>query len=189
MAEMKKDQFRVLVKAMKAVYTQPGFLPDDDSAQVWYSLLKDLDYRTLSAAIQKVMMSSPYPPTIADIRAAASAFTHGHIDTGMSELAAWEMVRRAISNSNYNADEEFEKLPALVQKAVGNPANLREWASMDIETVNSVEQSHFIRAFRAAVTREGELQKLSPTLRQLIERATARIGATEPQSIEMEEKE
>ena len=83
------------------------------------------------------------------------------------------MVRRAISNSNYNSDKEYEKLPALVQKAVGNPANLREWAMMDIDTVNSVEQSHFIRAYRSVISREKDLQKLSPVMRQLIENVSS----------------
>ena len=39
---------------------------------------------------------------------------------------------------------------------------------MDVETVNSVEQSHFIRAFRAVSQREKELLKLSPAIRKLI---------------------
>lgn len=170
---VEREQFKILVKAMKAVYTKPEFLPDQDAFNVWYMMLKDLSYEVLTNAVQKHMMTSPYPPTIADLRSAAAQFLPGGSATELTELEAWEMVRRAISNSGYHSNEEFEKLPELVQKAVGNPANLREWAMMDIETVNSVEQSHFIRAFRSVVSREKDMQKLSPVMRQLIERVSS----------------
>ena len=170
---VEREQFKILVKAMKAVYTKPEFLPDQDAFNVWYMMLRDLSYEVLSSAVQKHMMTSPYPPTIADLRAAAAQFAPGEADTQLTELEAWELVRRAISNSGYHASEEFELLPRLVQKAVGNPANLREWAAMDIDTVNSVEQSHFIRSYRTVVSRENDMQKLSPVMRQLIDKVSS----------------
>lgn len=165
-----KDQFRTLVKAMKAVYAQATFLPDEDAVKVWYALLKDLDYKTLSGAVQRHMMTSSFPPTIADLRKLAA---EPKTET-MSELEAWSLVRAAVSNSTYYSEREFAKLPPLVQKAVGNPANLREMASMDADTVNSVEQSHFIRSYRAMVDRDNKLAQLSPAMRDLLE-STSKI--------------
>ena len=170
---VEREQFKILVKAMKAVYTKPEFIPDQDAFNVWYMMLRDLNYEVLTNAVQKHMMTSPYPPTIADLRAAATQFTPGEAGTQLTELEAWELVRRAISNSGYHSPEEFERLPRLVQKAVGNPANLREWAAMDIDTVNSVEQSHFIRSYRTVVSREKDMQKLSPVMRQLIDKVSS----------------
>lgn len=164
-----REQFKTLVKGMKAVYAHSWFIPDQDAFNVWYGLLKDLSYEDLSAAVQKHMMTRPYPPTIADIRESAAQLMPG--DGGLSELKAWGMVRKAISNSNYHAEEEFGRLPDVIQAAVGTPANLREWAMMPVETVESVEQSHFIRAYRAAVEREKETSKLAPELRGLYEAA------------------
>ena len=170
---VERDQFKILVKAMKAVYTKPDFLPDQDAFNVWYMMLRDLSYDVLTNAVQKHMMTSPFPPTIADLRAAASQFMPTGSETELTELEAWELVRRALSNSGYHADEEYEKLPKLVQRAVGNPANLREWAMMDMDTVNSVEQSHFIRAYRTVVEREKDMLKLSPVMRQLIDKVSS----------------
>lgn len=160
-----REKFKILVKGMKAVYVQPAFIPDQDSFNVWYELLKDLSYGELSTAIQKHMMTSSFPPTIADIREAAAQLAPD--DGIMSELKAWNLVRKAIRNSNYHAKEEFGRLPCTIQAAVGNPANLREWAMMPIETVESVEQSHFIRAYRAAVERNKEMAKLTPEVREM----------------------
>lgn len=169
---MTKEQFKVLVKAMKAVYADKKFLPDYDAMNVWYTLLCDLEYEDVSKAIQKHMMSSTFIPTVADIRTAASQFKPSGEIRQMSELDAWDRVRKAISNSIYNAESEFSKLLPVIQKAVGSPHNLEEWATLDSDTVNSVIQSNFLRSYRAEVARETELQKLSPAVRDLIEKAS-----------------
>ena len=162
---VEREKFKVLVKGMKAVYANPLFIPDQDAFNVWYALLNDLSYEELNAAIQKHMMTKPYPPTIADIRGAVAQLSP---DGGeMSELKAWNIVRKAIRNSNYHAMEEFEKLPETIRAVVGNPENLREWAVMPIETLESVEQSHFIKAYRAAVVRDRETAQLAPEVRKL----------------------
>lgn len=167
-----REQFKILAKAMKAIYTDERFLPDHDAVNVWYTLLCDFDYETLSKAIQKHMMSSTFIPTVADIRTAASQFKPSGEIRQMSELDAWVRVRKAISNSIYNAESEFSKLLPVIQKAVGSPHNLEEWATLDTDTVNSVIQSNFLRSYRAEVARETELQKLSPAVRDLIEKAS-----------------
>lgn len=169
MAAITKEEFKVLIKAMKAVYAQPTFIPDDDAAKVWYNLLMDIPYNVLQSAIQKHIMISPYPPTIADIRTAASSFRAKAYDEQLTEMEAWSMVSRAIGRSGYYSEEEFAKLPHLVQKAVGNAGNLKEWALTPTDAVNSVIQSHFVRNYRAAVQRAKDDAKLSPVLLQRIE--------------------
>lgn len=155
-----KEDFRLLVKGMKAVYTHPTFLPDTNAIQIWYDLLKDMDYKTLSCAIQTHMMTSSKQPTIADIRAAAVQFTS---ENELNAMEAWSIVRKAMGHALYpdDAKEEFLKLPEIIQIAVGNPANLQEWAKMDIKTVESVEQSHFIRSYNAALIRGQQIQQMS----------------------------
>lgn len=143
---MTREEFAVLVKGMKAVYAQDTFMPDKDAFDIWYQLLAHLDYSVASAAIQIHMRTSKYVPKPADIIEQADYLCR---DSDLGELEAWALVYKAICRSGYYAEEEFEKLPAVVQKAVGNPANLKEWSTMRIETIQSVEQSHFIRSYRA----------------------------------------
>ena len=137
---MEREQFKVLVKAMKAVYAQPTFIPDQDAFNVWFALLGDLPYKQAELAVQKHMATEKFPPTIADIREKAEQITSVK-ETEMSELEAWAIVRKAIGRSNYYAEEEFEKLPEACKMAVGNPSNLREWAMMDSDQVGTVEQA------------------------------------------------
>lgn len=165
---MTKKEFLVIVKGLKSVYSDPKFLAGKDAIDVWYGLLCDLPYQVLSLATQKYMMQEQYPPTIAGLRKKAAEIT-APIQEDMSELEAWSLVRKALSNSGYNAEAEFDKLPELCQKAVGNPVNLREMALMDIDMVNSVEQSHFIRNYRTALERKKENAQIMPNVMQLIQ--------------------
>ena len=164
---MERDEFKILVKSMKAVYAQPTFLPDQDAFNVLYALLKDLPYELASMAVQKHMLTEKFPPTIADLRAKANEVVERPAEE-MSELEAWALVRKAIGNSNYHAEEEFARLPEVCRIAVGSPANLREWAMMDSDQVATVEQSHFIRNYRAAAKRMTEDRKLPSAFRERI---------------------
>lgn len=157
---MEREQFKVLVKAMKAVYAQPTFIPDQDAFNVWFALLGDLPYKQAELAVQKHMATEKFPPTIADIREKAEQITSVK-ETEMSELEAWAIVRKAIGRSNYYAEEEFEKLPEACKMAVGNPSNLREWAMMDSDQVGTVEQSHFVRNYRTAMQRIKEDRRIT----------------------------
>lgn len=164
---MEREEFKILVKAMKAVYAQPTFIPDKDAFDVWYGLLQDLPYEQANLAIQKYMTSERSPPTIADIRTKATEII-APAEESMSELQAWALVQRALRNSGYNSEEEFAKLPEACQRAVGTAANLKEWALMDSDQVATIEQSHFIRNYRTSVQRMKEEARLPENVRMLI---------------------
>lgn len=164
---MERKEFKTLVKGMKAVYAQPTFIPDQDAFNVWYELLRDLSYEQVNIAIQKYMLTEKFPPTIADIRTKANDIV-AKIEESMSELEAWSLVSKAISNSGYHAEEEFDKLPEVCQRAVGNPQNLKEWAMMESDSVATVEQSHFIRNYRVAVQRMQEDAKIPNNIKVAI---------------------
>lgn len=106
----------------------------------------------------------------------------------LNEMEAWSLVYRAICNSTYNSVSEFEKLPPLVQKAVGLPDSLREWAMT--ENLNKeVVMANFQKAYKAELHRHEELQKMPQNVRNLIEKAnvgsySAQIAEKRQQAIE-----
>ncbi len=154
-----REQFAVLTKGMKAVYPQAVFIPDQDAFNVWYSLLQDLDYEVLSRAIQTHMMTVKYPPTIAEIRAAATKTEE------MTELEAWSIVRKALGRSGWHAEEEFLKLPEEIKQVVREPHNLQHWSQMGNSEVESVVQSNFMRSYRAVLARNRQANALPDKLR------------------------
>ena len=78
----------------------------------------------------------------------------------MSEQEAWTLVRKALSDGIYHYNERFAELPKEVQAAVGRPSQLRAWAVMDENAVESVVASNFMRTFRAKEKRREEYDAL-----------------------------
>lgn len=72
----------------------------------------------------------------------------------LGEAAAWDYVNRASANSMYYAKREFEKLPPIVQKVVGTPAQLKQWAMMDEDTFNTTVKREFKKEYKALLEEE-----------------------------------
>lgn len=85
-----------------------------------------------------------FPPHIGAIKEQIKRLT---APQELNEAEAWGRLRRAISNGAYDAEAEYDKLPAEI-RAIVTPAAIREWALMESETVNSVVASNFQRAWR-----------------------------------------
>lgn len=186
---MTKEQFKVLVKAMKAVYTNPGFIPDQDAFDVWYSMLKDLDYATASRAVQMHMQTEETPPTVAGIRKQAVKLRSDELD-GINEAVAWQLVWKAICNSGYHAEEEFKKLPETVKRAVGTASQLRQWALAEVDDKTiTVWQSNFQRIYRLERQKELERIKLSPDVLKLIQGQNAALEQQNKAQIEQKRDE
>lgn len=188
---MEREEFKILVKAMKAVYAQPTFISDQDAFNVWYALLQDLTYEQANLAVQKYMITEKFPPTIADIRKKANEIVQPDVEI-LTELEAWSLVRKALSNSGYHAEEEFAKLPETCRIAVGSPANLREWAMMNTDEVETVEQSHFIRNYRTVQKRMREDAMIPDSMRTLIAKMkdnnTATLAEKEKSVVKIEKE-
>lgn len=113
---MEREQFKILCKGMKAVYTQATFLPDADAFNIWFALLGDLEYPVLNAAIQKYMLTNKFPPTIADLREIATTIQIGDVpDWG----EGWEKVLQAIRHFGYYRESEaMQTMDSLTQTCV-----------------------------------------------------------------------
>ena len=113
---MEREQFKILCKGMKAVYTQESFLPDVDAFNVWFGLLGDLEYPVLNAAIQQYMLSNRFPPTIADLRELA---TYINIGESPEWGEGWEKVLNAIRYFGfYRETEALNTMDPITKKCV-----------------------------------------------------------------------
>lgn len=172
---MTREEFSILVKGMKAVYSDPKFIADKDAFDVWYAMLNDLEYSQVSNACKMFMMTSKFPPTIADLRTGVVKQTQPQ---ELTPTEAWALAYKAICNSAYHADEEYEKLPPMVKRAVGSPDNLRTWATSS-DFNESVEQSQFIKIYNTECKRAEEDAKLPQSIKSLIGGNNGVIGITD----------
>jgi hypothetical protein len=153
-------------------YSQEDF---ENLAIAWGMCLEGYTYEQASQGLKAFMVSDTkgFPPVVGQIIDQISKLDKSNEIMGAME--AWGLVYKAVCNSTYNADTEFAKLPPLCQKVVGNPSNLKEMASMEMDTVKSVEQSHFIRQYNTAAEREKEIQKLPPSMRIALDVAERKL--------------
>lgn len=165
---MTVDEFARLADAIKTYFPRDNMLPTDTAMELWYDMLKDMDYRSAYIGLKNHVATSKFAPTIADIRNGAAISRPQELN----EMEAWSLVSKAIRNSGYNSAEEFAKLPPLVQKAVGLPSQLRTWA-LDENYNEQVAMSSFQRAYKAELKRQEELQKTPQNVRNLIEKANS----------------
>lgn len=161
---MDREEFKKIVKGLKSIYAEPKFIADQDAFDMWYALLKDLDYEVASMAAQSYMQTEKFPPTPADIRRYASQIT-SPITDDISEVEAWGKVSKAICNSLYHSEEEFAKLPKLIQQTLGNHIRLRELAELDAGQLQTVEASNFMRSYRAKLEAHKREMQLNDSLR------------------------
>ena len=118
-------------------------------ARSWALVLCDWSYRQMEAALVSFVANDAkgFPPSPGQLIDTAKNLTdHGD---DMTEQEAWALVQRALSNGMYGYQEEYEKLPGIVQACVGSPIQLREWSMTDVSAVNTVVASNFMRSFRA----------------------------------------
>lgn len=169
---MTRDEVKEIIMIM--TYTYSNYKPADITATVdtWTAILASYQFEHIRAALHSYILSdtkgfAPTPGQLID-KIPVKSFD-------MTEMEAWGMVNRALSNSSYHAKEEFDKLPLVVQKTLGRFEVLQEWAGMEIDTVQSVIQSNFIRNYRTVLQREKERNKLPTRLREILEAAGAKM--------------
>ena len=135
--------------------------------QLWERQFRDNSFEDVSAAVDALISSrtTGYSPTIGEIKEQMHRLHHRD---DLDELAAWALVSKACRNGLYGYREEFAKLPPDVQAAVGAPEQLRAWAMMDTEAVESVVASNFQRNYRTTKARQKELDKLPADVRKMI---------------------
>ena len=125
----------------------------------WQECLGDLDYRLVLEAVKKTMITSPYPPTIADVRKNAVEMLKP--STQKTAIEAWNEAYKMICSGLYMTEEQFNTASPEVQKFLGSVRQVRELALTDTDIVNSVTKGQFLKQYEVIVNREKE-QKLLP---------------------------
>ena len=138
-----------------------------DTINLWTDMFSNDDASIVAAAVKSLIDGDDkgFPPTIGQVK------TKMRLLVGSDELTeaeAWNLVSKAVKNGLYGAVEEFEKLPPAVKRIVGSPSQLRDWASMDSDTLHSVVASNFQRSYKVVATREKEIAALPDDVKKLL---------------------
>lgn len=156
---MTNNEAKKLMAVMTVAFPNYKVADVELTAQTWAMMLADYTYEQVNDALKAYILSENkgFAPSIGQIVEKIIALSQPEAPTS---LEAWSMVRLAARNSSYHATEEFAKLPAIVQKAVGSAGNLEEWAKTEQSQFETVIQSNFLRSYSAVLSRQRETQKL-----------------------------
>lgn len=169
---MTREETTKLIFMIKSTYpkTYEKFTDIDfgNMLEMWSFCFEEYDYNAISLALKAYITTNTtgFPPVPAQLIQIA---TQKSPKKEMSSNEAWGLVYKAIQNGIYGYKEEYEKLPELCQKAIGNPETIRELAVLDPSTVISVEGSHFKRNYEALVKRQREYDRIPESTRVLLE--------------------
>lgn len=139
----------------------------NDAIELWTMMFANDSYQVVIAAVKSYIEDgrNKYAPSIGEIKEIMSSV---RVAGELSEAEAWNMVLKALQNGTYHAQEEFDKLPEDIQRAIGSPAYLRELAiSEDLNT--AVESSNFYRNYRAVRDRRRQAESLPENVRQVLQ--------------------
>lgn len=153
---MNRDETITILAVIKTAY--PSFYKDstdiDSAIDLWSVMFADDTPQDVTEAVRALICISKFPPSIAEIKEKIVRISRPQ---QMSEMEAWNLVLQAIQDSNYHAQKRFDSLPEVIRKVIGSANQLREWAALDRDSVNTVLQSNFMRSYKVHVKNENEL--------------------------------
>lgn len=168
---MTRDDVIKIMSVLRGAY--PHFYRDIskqeayDTINLWADMFSNDDASIVAAAVKSLIDGDDkgFPPTIGQVKAKMRLLVGSD---ELTEAEAWNLVSKAVKNGLYGAVEEFEKLPPAVKRIAGSPSQLRDWASMDSDTLHSVVASNFQRSYKVVATREKEIAALPDDVKKLI---------------------
>ena len=166
---MTRDETVKIIRIMCDCY--PNYKPSNlsETVDVWNMMLEEYSYSQISMALKAYVHSdtSGFAPSIGQL---INKLHEVQSPQELNEMEAWLLVSRALRNGYYGAVEEFNKLPPLVKQAVGMPDNLKNWATSDYQTIETVIQSNFLRTYETVVKRANEIKRMPDSIKSLIEK-------------------
>lgn len=165
---MTRDETIKILMVVQAAY--PNYNPQDKTITVnlWSEMLEEFSYQQVNAALKAYIRTdkSGFAPSIGDVVDKVQTIFGAESE---NDAEAWNLVWKAIKSSGEfeRAKRNFENLPEIIQKSIGSPGQLMEWAltqNLNIEVVSS----NFKRTYRTELQRKQEIQKLSPDVLKLM---------------------
>ena len=135
---------------------------------LWTEAFKNDDAAIVNRAIKSIVYSDTreFAPNIAQVKAKIYDLTHKE---DLNEIEAWNMAYKAIRHNGEQARKEFNKLPEIVKKTIGDYGQLISWALADTSQLSYIQQK-FFKDF--SKTRENEknnfVNQLTTTNKKLI---------------------
>lgn len=165
---MTREETKELLMTISAIYPNFNVKPEQMTATInaWHMMLDEYPANAIGAALQIYVKTNNtgFAPSVSQL---IGAMHEPRKHDQLSEGEAWALVKKAIQDGNYHAEERFNELPEIVQKAVGGASMIHQWAATDSEEVNTVIYSNFVRNYKVILEKREFGEKVPEPLREL----------------------
>lgn len=112
---------------------------------VWSRSLQDLPFADVEHAVSAWILSEPWPPTIADIR--AKCYNLGS-EPDVTASHAWEQLLRALRHAYAPESRDiWDQLPDMTKLVVGGYSTFRAWGNTETTSLQSVQRPMFVKRY------------------------------------------
>jgi hypothetical protein len=133
------------------------------TAILWEKALADLSYEVAEQSLIKVLSTSKFFPTVADIREAAAQITEPRT---IDAMEAWGLIGEAIRKFGYYRQKEaMEFLPDDVREMVKRFT----WRDLCLSENPETLRAQFRMAWETQSKRRNEMKAIPAQIRELIE--------------------
>lgn len=152
---MTKKDMTVVLNILKTAY--PRFYQNlganeiDDVINLWFVMLGDTDLETIKLALYKIIATSVYPPTIAELRNDIAKINKGEIEDAGE---AWDKILKAIRK--YGIYREQEALSTFSPSILACIRSLGGWRYICTSETIMADRAHFFKIFENIQKREQE---------------------------------
>lgn len=145
---MKKTEIVKLLAVINAAF--PNMQITEAMVDLWHELLSDIDFNLAKAAVKKILLESPYPPTIAEIRKQAAEIMMPE-ENKIDPAEAWGEVERAI---RYYGSYMEEEALASMSPAVAKVVKYIGWREICLSEEPEVVRGQFLKMYQQVQERE-----------------------------------
>lgn len=159
---MERKDIQEMLATMQAIF--PNYKPENKTVAVsgWLFLLQNEKKEDVYKAFEIFCKTDTkgFAPNPAQLLKIIREMESETIAGG----EAWAIVRKGLKNGIYGSKEEFAKMPEVIQRSIGTPGTLREWAMMETEVIESVIMSQFLKSY-ATVSKRMQMEKYAPEIK------------------------
>lgn len=163
---MTKHDTVKLFALIKALYPRDTAFQNatPEMVNAWSAMLADVPFSVAQAGLQAHVSTSPFPPSIAEIKGWAAKFNHQIMDAS----EAWGIARKAISKWGVHAKAKArETTPPDVWAVI----NRMGWEDMCMSDNPDVIRGQFCRLWDAYAKRAQEVERLPENVRKMLDAA------------------
>lgn len=139
---------------------------------LWADLFADDPAAQVLAAVKSFIAQDTkgFAPSIGQVKAIMAEAEED--ENSLTEAEARVYFTKAVSNGIYGSVTEFNALPPILQRVVGSPEQIEQWAMLT-DGLYTVVLSQYLRAFRAELQREKQNKTVPKKVREALTGVTA----------------